>query len=158
MKVKSLTRAYDGALLCAVLTACSSSLPAPPANPVPPDDMFKIPYPPPPDRAETIPPKKGEKDVWIDGQWDWNGKGWKWSDGAWATPPPGATYFTPWTTVRKPDGRLLFARATWRSAAGRPVPGGSGACGATPTSEPQPGGAETASASLAAPREGSAER
>jgi hypothetical protein len=107
-------------LLFALLPACSSSLPRPPAGLVPTSDMIEVPYPPPPGRVEIIPPKKTAGQVWIDGQWEWDGNGWKWREGAWSTPPPNA-YFTPWMTKRRADGQLLFARAEWRDKAGRPL-------------------------------------
>jgi hypothetical protein len=107
-------------LLLALLPACSTSLPKPPAGLVPPSEMIEVPYPPPPARVEDIPPRKASGEVWIDGQWEWDGKAWKWREGAWMTPPPNA-YFTPWMTKRRGDGQLLFARAEWRDKSGRPL-------------------------------------
>src|SRR6185503_17526202 len=105
-------------LSLALLSGCSSSLPRPPAGRVPADAMTQeVPYPPPPARVEVIPPKKGERDVWIDGQWDWDGQAWKWLAGQWMTPPADA-YFTPWTAARRGDGRLFFAPAAWRDKYG----------------------------------------
>ncbi len=109
--------------LCAAIAltpACSGSLPRPPTGPVPPDAMTEVPFPPPPARVETVPPRKKDGDVWIDGQWDWDGKAWKWLEGSWTTPPANA-YFTRWATERRSDGRLFFARATWRARDGRPL-------------------------------------
>lgn len=108
------------ALVLALLPACSSSLPKPAGGKVPLSDMIEVPYPPPPGRVETVPPQKTAGQVWIDGQWEWDGNGWKWREGAWSTPPPDA-YFTPWMTKRRADGQLLFARAEWRDKAGRPL-------------------------------------
>jgi hypothetical protein len=85
----------------------------------------EVAYPPPPARVETVPPQKNRLDVWIDGQWAWDGKTWTWLAGAWVTPPRGA-YFTPWATTRRADGRLLFARAVWRAKDGRPLDFGLG--------------------------------
>jgi hypothetical protein len=82
--------------------------------------MIEVPYPPPAARVETIPDPKVAGQVWIDGQWEWDARDWKWRDGAWTTPPPNA-YFTPWTTKRRADGQLLFARAEWRDPSGRPL-------------------------------------
>jgi hypothetical protein len=107
-------------ILCAVLPACSASLPKPPTGRVPPGAMIEVPYPPPAARVEIIPPKTNRLDVWIDGQWEWDGKVWKWLDGAWMTPPANA-YFTPWAAERRSDGRLFFARAAWRAKDGRPL-------------------------------------
>lgn len=107
-------------LLFWLLPACSPSLPRPPACTIPNSDMIEVPYPPPPARVETIPLKKAETEVWIDGQWEWDGKGWKWREGAWTTPPANA-YFTPWSTKRRGDGQLLFTRAEWRDKTCRPL-------------------------------------
>ncbi|MFT3776182.1 MAG: hypothetical protein QM820_63370 [Minicystis sp.] len=111
------------ALLCA---ACSGSLPRPPSGPVPKDAFTdEVPYPPPAARVEVITKRTNERAVWVDGQWEWDGETWKWLSGRWMLPPPGA-YFTPWTAVRRPDGRLFFARATWRSRDGKPLDFGFG--------------------------------
>ncbi len=80
--------------------------------------MIEVPYPPPAARVESVPPPPNAADVWIDGQWDWDGRNWRWHEGRWMTPPDGA-YFTRWTTQRRRDGRLFFARAAWRDASGR---------------------------------------
>ncbi len=109
----------------ALLPACMGSLPRPPTGPVPPDAMNEVPYPPPPARVETVPPEHKDGDVWVDGQWDWDGKAWKWLEGSWVTPPANA-YFTAWTTERRQDGRLFFAHATWRAHDGRPLDLGPG--------------------------------
>jgi WXXGXW repeat (2 copies) len=95
--------------------------------------MDEVPYPPPAARVETVPPRKNAGDVWIDGQWDWDGTAWKWLEGSWTTPPAGA-YFTPWATERRGDGRLFFARATWRTRDGRSLDVGPGrdACPLSP--------------------------
>ena len=63
--------------------------------------------------------------MWIDGQWDWDGRAWKWLEGSWMVPPAGA-YFTRWATERRSDGRLFFAHATWRARDGRPLDLGPG--------------------------------
>lgn len=123
----------------ALLTACSAGLPGPPTGRIPADAMIEVPYPPPPARVEVIPPQKGKLDVWIDGQWDWGDRAWQWIPGVWVTPPPGA-YFTRWTTVRRSDGRLLFARAAWRGKDGRPLQKKTGA----EICPPPPGGASLA--------------
>jgi len=113
------------AVLLVLLSGCSGSLPKPPTGPVPPDAMVEVPYPPPPAHVETTPPRTKVGDVWIDGQWEWDGKMWKWLAGAWMTPPANA-YFTRWTAARRADGRLFFARATWRARDGRSLDLGPG--------------------------------
>jgi hypothetical protein len=111
-----------GLILATLLhTACSVELKRPPIGQAPPGAFEEIvPYPPPAARVETVPPQKSEGEVWIDGQWDWDGKRWKWLPGAWTRPPAGA-HFTPWEVKRTEDGQLHFAHATWRAADGRPL-------------------------------------
>jgi hypothetical protein len=101
-----------------LLSSCLGSLPTPPIGPSPADAMVEVPYPPPPARAQTVPPRPKDGDLWVEGQWDWDGKAWKWLDGSWM-PPRTNAYFSPWTTERRRDGRLFFARAAWRTKDGR---------------------------------------
>lgn len=108
-----------------LLPACGS-IPLPRVGPVPVDaEASEVAYPPPPARVEVIPPRKKDGEVWVGGQWEWMSNSWKWLSGAWVSPPKGA-YFTPWSVVRKPDGRLLFTAATWRARGGRALDFGSG--------------------------------
>jgi hypothetical protein len=107
------------------VAGCRGGLPRPSSGPVPVDSMIEVPYPPPPARVEEVPAQKAAGDVWIDGQWDWDGRMWRWIPGAWVTPRKGA-YFTNWTTRRERDGSLHFARATWRDATGRALDEGFG--------------------------------
>lgn len=93
----------------------------------------EVPYPPPPARVELIPAQRDPAQVWVDGQWDWNLDDWVWRGGEWTTPPSEDAYFTPWTTVRAKDGRLYFVAATWRSASGDPIGGGSLGCARAPS-------------------------
>ena len=97
----------------AALLGCGSSLPKPASGPVPQDALLEVPYPPPPARVEIIPPRPNTTSVWIDGQWEWVGEKWRWLPGGWVNAPANA-YFTPWTTVRRSDGRLFYAKAAWR--------------------------------------------
>ena len=69
-------------------------------------------------RVEVVPPQKNATDVWIDGQWNWDGEDWVWEPGGWEKPVTGA-YFTPWQTSRRTNGKLFLAPATWRSQDGR---------------------------------------
>lgn len=110
-------------LFAALLSACAATVPRPPNGPTPAGSMVEIPYPPPPARIETIPANEDESKVWVDGQWAWQGRKWKWQPGTWVTPPPKA-YFTRWSAVRRPDGKLFFVRATWRDENGRPLDAG----------------------------------
>ncbi|HEY4122861.1 MAG TPA: hypothetical protein VGM56_33585 [Byssovorax sp.] len=78
----------------------------------------EVPYPPPAARAEVVPPKPDGAVVWLDGQWDWSGSSWRWTHGGWVVAPTDARY-QPWLTARRNDGRLYFARATWRDGRGQ---------------------------------------
>jgi hypothetical protein len=50
--------------------------------------------------------------VWIDGDWTFRGKSYTWQRGGWVVPPPNASYARS-SIVYTPDGRVLFAPATW---------------------------------------------
>jgi hypothetical protein len=114
-------RTLAGTLLALSLaTACSSRLPAPRTLPPMADAFVEVPYPPPPARVESIPEKPREGAVWIDGQWSFFGNAWRWENGGWVMPPPNG-YFTRWTTQWTPEGRLLFAKAGWRTQDGKLV-------------------------------------
>jgi hypothetical protein len=118
--LRSLRIRGGAALCCALLAACTAGRARAPGELLLASEMIEVPYPPPVARVEAIPEKHTPEQVWLDGQWAWEGELWRWHDGAWTTPPPGA-YFTPWATRRRADGQLLFARAEWRDRSGRPI-------------------------------------
>lgn len=92
----------------AVLAACGSSLPLPRTGPHLPDDLsVVVPYPPPPARAEVVPPPGADNLVWFDGEWQWRSRRWVWLAGRWDAMPPGSSY-APATTVRRADGALVW--------------------------------------------------
>ena len=109
-------------LALAATTACgSSSLPRPSYVAQPSSALVAIPYEPPPARVEHAPARPlAEGVVWLDGEWAWHDHRWWWSPGRWVVPPPGALY-SPWSSVRAPDGALYFAPAAWRDAKGGDV-------------------------------------
>lgn len=76
--------------------------------------------------------------MWVDGQWDWSVDTWVWQRGQWTTPPAGAAYFTPWTTVRRSDGRLYFVPAAWRDEKGKPISEGTFGCADSAAPPPLP--------------------
>jgi hypothetical protein len=80
-----------------------------------------VPYPPPPARVEFVPDQPSRDAVWVDGEWEWNGRRWGWIYGGWVQPPKNATY-SPWRTTRRADGTLVFSPGAWRDANGREVP------------------------------------
>jgi hypothetical protein len=108
-------------VLALVMTACSSSLPGPPATKHPDNAFLEVPHPPPPARVEIVPAKPSEKSVWVDGQWVLQGQRWVWEGGGWVEPPAGASHVR-WQTRRDPDGRLLFAPGSWRRSDGTEIP------------------------------------
>jgi hypothetical protein len=85
--------------------------------------LVPITHEPPPARVENVPPRPASElgVVWIDGEWSWKRRRWVWSPGRWVSPPIGSTY-SPWVTVRAPDGALYFAPALWRDARGVAIP------------------------------------
>jgi hypothetical protein len=89
-------------------------------TPAPVSAFVEVPYPPPAARTEVIPVRPHSGDVWVDGQWNWEGEKWRWQTGGWVTPPARAT-FQPWMVTRRRDGQVVFAPATWRDAQGRAI-------------------------------------
>ena len=105
----------------AALACGPPKLPAPPYTSQPTSALTEVPYPPPPARAEAVPPRPtDESAVWIDGEWTWQTRRWAWKPGRWVKPPSGAR-FAPWTTVRDRIGTLYLAAGTWRDANGTEV-------------------------------------
>jgi hypothetical protein len=104
------------------LVACgSSSIPRPAYAPQPTSALVAIPHEPPPAHVEHAPARPAVAGVvWLDGEWSWRAKKWWWTPGRWLVPPAGAKY-SPWCTVRAPDGTLYFAQAMWRDAKGTEV-------------------------------------
>jgi hypothetical protein len=102
------------------LASCGDRLAHPPYSAHVTDDLVEVGYPPPPARAEQVPPRPHDGAVFVDGEWIWRGRRWSWSPGRWVDPPPGAT-FSPWTTVRRDDGAVFVAPGAWRAANGEPL-------------------------------------
>jgi len=112
------------ALVVLLGSACGSRLPGPPTGPHPVNGTvyLDIPYPPPPARVEVIPPIPRDRGaVWVDGEWEWQGKRWNWLAGGWVVPPARA-YFAPWLVYRLDNGRLLFAPGAWHAVSGERLP------------------------------------
>jgi hypothetical protein len=113
-------RLHVAALLAsAAVTACgSSSIPRPVYVAQTSGALVPIAHEPPPARVEHAPARPNVNGVvWIDGEWTWHEHRWWWSPGRWVVPSAGARY-SPWCTVRAPDGTLYFAPAIWRDANG----------------------------------------
>jgi hypothetical protein len=109
-------------LAASVLLSCSAARIARPRfSPQPTSALVVVTHEPPPARVESAPPRPTTPGVvWIDGEWSTKRRRWIWTPGRWVVPPPGATY-SPWVTVRAPDGQLYFAPAQWRDAKGASI-------------------------------------
>lgn len=110
------------AVIGALLGCGSTAIPRPPYSPQTTSALVPITHEPPPARVENAPPRPlaTAQVVWIDGEWSWKRRRWIWTPGRWVSPPAGATY-SPWVTVRAPDGNLFFAPAQWHDAKGAPI-------------------------------------
>jgi hypothetical protein len=75
--------------------------------------------------------------VWVDGEWQWEGKRWVWESGGWVVPPAGA-YLAPWVVYRQENGKLLFAPGSWHADDGAPLPKPNVLVLAQSSLEPQP--------------------
>ncbi len=100
--------------------ACGSpSLPGPKLVAHLTKDLLAVEYPPPPARSEIIPTRPEGNVVWLDGEWQFRGKRWRWRRGRWLEMPAGADLrFAPWTFARGIDGRLYVAEGRWVDAKG----------------------------------------
>jgi len=108
-------------LWVAVVLGCTPRVPGPPIGTHAGEAPTTVPYPPPPGRTDELPPQPSEQDVWIDGQYTWDGKGYTWTAGSWVTPPPGRTY-APARLLRRRNGELLYYEGHWHTTA-RPEDG-----------------------------------
>lgn len=98
-----------------VMACNKSALPLPISGPNEGTTLIVVPYPPPAARAEIIPPKPGNRVVWIDGSWTWDRRHWVWQRGRWEVPPKGAHYATA-KIVPMPDGSLGWIVGGWQMA------------------------------------------
>lgn len=84
---------------------------------------MEVPYPPPPARPEWVPPRPDDAPpdtVWIDGEWEWRGRGYTWVRGRWVALPAGAGYALP-VAVRNQDGVLYYAPGAFRGSKGEEI-------------------------------------
>lgn len=95
--------------------ACAGRLPHPIYVEQPTSALVEVGYPPPPARVEFVPKQPASDAVWIDGEWQWQGRRWAWRIGRWVRPPKDAK-FAPWMMVRSPNGAVYYAEGTWRDA------------------------------------------
>jgi hypothetical protein len=103
--------------------ACGgSSLPAVPPAQVRVEDYVAVPFTPRPPPVEIVPPRPRDDAKWADGTWEWAGERYRWQPGGWVIVPRGLRR-TRWVAVRRADGQLFFAAASWLDAQGKPVTG-----------------------------------
>ena len=91
-------------LFALALAACASKLPVPQVGAHDGETPVIVPYPPPPPQAEVI----GDfptGQVWLDGQWKWDGRMWHWTAGHWETLSNDSLYAPPSITYL-PDGTI----------------------------------------------------
>jgi hypothetical protein len=157
----SARRVFGAALVLALagLLACGGrTLPEPIREPpciTPPcraahegEDPVLVPFPPPPAKVDVIgdPPTDMTDPVWVDGQWEWRGRGWVWEPGKWWQ-RPAAQYWAAPAVVRRADGQLVWFAGSFRPF-GSPVPG---ATSSTPRPPPAPGPGPSARGGLSSP-------
>lgn len=78
-------------LLLILMVGCASTIPRPPTSPHLPGELVEVPFPPPANRSDLVPPRPHPNSLWVDGEWRWQRTRWTWRPGAWVIPPPGAT-------------------------------------------------------------------
>lgn len=116
-------RGTTALVACAFLlhAACASRIPVAKRTQGRSESYVAVPLPPPPLRPEHVPPKPDGDAVWVDGEWDWDGARYRWTNGAWVVPPSGAR-LAPWAVVRREDGQLFYAPSVWYDERGSAIP------------------------------------
>ncbi len=95
------------------LAACRAQVPKPEIGPnVIADEGICVPYPHPAARVDEVTARYREEDVWIDGEWAWNGRRWTWSVGHWEVPPDKAWWARP-TERRLANGAMVYFPGHW---------------------------------------------
>ncbi len=110
-------------LACAIasLAACSGPrLPHPPYVSHPTSALDEVPAPPPPPLVENVPEQPAKEAVWVDGEWRYSARQWRWNYGYWVVPVSGHA-FSPPVEVRGADGTLYYAPGIWRNGLGEAV-------------------------------------
>ena len=118
---KDLRWAGAGALAgaCLLLAACGAPVPpGPPHAPNSTANYVEVPYPPPPARIEYIPARPNETALWVDGEWRYRGRRWRWIPGSWFAVPAGVKY-AHWASTIRVDGVFVYASGQWLDANGK---------------------------------------
>lgn len=119
--VARITRAGCAALAAGVLAACAGPPPGPPHAPNSTANYKEVPYPPPPGRIEYIPQRPDDHALWVDGEWRYRGRRWRWVPGSWFEVPPGVK-FAHWASTIRADGVFMYAPGEWMDASGKTMP------------------------------------
>ncbi len=105
-----------------VLSACGVDVPpGPPKAPNSTGNYIEVPYPPPPGRIEYVPKRPNDKALWVDGEWRYRGRRWRWVPGSWFDVPAGAR-FAHWASTIRSDGVFMYASGEWMDANGKAIP------------------------------------
>ena len=110
-----------GALVVACVAACGTRFPGPPVAANNTAAYVVVPYPPPPARIEYIPERPSDTALWVDGEWRYRGRRWRWSPGAWFDVPKGVR-FAHWASTIRSDGAFVYAPGAWMAADGKSMP------------------------------------
>jgi hypothetical protein len=84
-------------------------------------DYVEVPFAPRAPPVEIVPASPQKDAVWVDGTWEWSNDRYRWTPGAWVIPPAGGKRAS-WVVVRRDDGQLFFAPASWKDATGAALP------------------------------------
>jgi hypothetical protein len=68
-----------------------------------------------------VPARPNSDAVWVDGEWNWDGRRYRWTKGGWVVPAAGAK-IAPWAVARRDDGQLFFSPSVWYGESGAPIP------------------------------------
>ncbi len=79
-----------------------------------------VPYPAPPPLVENVPERPARDAVWVDGEWRFSARQWRWVHGVWVARPADLA-FSPPVEVRGASGILYYAPGTWRTLEGEAV-------------------------------------
>ena len=106
------------ASIWAGLAACSGPrTPHPRYVSQPTAALEEVPYPAPPPLVEVIPDRPVKNAVWVDGEWRYSARQWRWTRGEWVVAPTDLA-FSPPVAVRSADGTLYYAPGIWRDSKG----------------------------------------
>lgn len=71
------------------------------------------PLPPPPQRQVVVYQRPAPTALWIEGHWEFDGRGYYWVDGRWEIPPPRYHHYVAPRWERRARGHV-YIRGHWR--------------------------------------------